>query len=149
MSAYVYTYNAGDPFPCGDISRATFIGMSWLKCGEILRAVVIQGAVRFRGNTVYYFSAILCSWKYWWKLNLAVGSQIAIVNILSDFGEGSPFSCIKNFWRLWRQTAKPPKLIPPTNFLAIWYTVTWHDGIGTLDFITFISPSYVDTMINQ
>ena len=35
--------------------------------------------------------------KYWWQLNLAVGSQIAILNVLADqvkfwrFGMGSPY----------------------------------------------------------
>ena len=27
--------------------------------------------------------SILYSWKYWWEINLAVGSQIAIANVLA------------------------------------------------------------------
>ena len=49
MSLFVCTYNARahtyivvDPVPCGEISRAAFIGMCWLKY-----------ASRFRGNTIH------------------------------------------------------------------------------------------------
>ena len=35
------------------------------------------------GTAMHYYY-ILYSWKYWRELNLAVGSQIAIANILVD-----------------------------------------------------------------
>ena len=44
VSLFVCTYNARahtyivvDPMPCGEISRAAFIGMSWLKYAAIFR----------------------------------------------------------------------------------------------------------------
>ena len=60
--------------------------------------------------------------KYWWELNLAVGSQIAITNILADlnlavwYGIAIRIYASKKFWQIliWqslRQSANPPNLI--------------------------------------
>ena len=43
VCVYTYMHIVVDSVPCGKISRAVFIGMSWPKY-----------AVRFRGNTVLY-----------------------------------------------------------------------------------------------
>ena len=61
--------------------------------------------------------------KYWQELNLGVGSQIAIVNILADlnlavrYGIAMRIYVSKKFWLIliwWllKQTPKPPNLIP-------------------------------------
>ena len=42
-----HTYVVLDPLPCGEISRAAFIGMIYLKVGEVSRATIIQGVARF------------------------------------------------------------------------------------------------------
>ena len=71
------------------------------------------------------------SQKYWQELNLVVGSQIAIPNVLADLNLVVRYRiaiCIytsKKFWRIliwWllRQSAKLP------NFPAIWYCLDWH-----------------------
>ena len=65
--------------------------------------------------------------KYWRELNLAVGSQIAILNVLADLNLAVQYgiaTCIyasKKFWRIliWqllKQTAKLPNLIPRQIF---------------------------------
>ena len=46
--------NIVDPLPCGEISGAAFIGMSWQKhAATFSRVVGFRSAARFRGNTVY------------------------------------------------------------------------------------------------
>ena len=65
--------------------------------------------------------------KYWRDLNLAVGSQITILNVLADLNLAVRYGIVmriyasKKFWRilirrLLKQTAKPPNLIPRQNF---------------------------------
>ena len=65
--------------------------------------------------------------KYWWELNLVVGSEIAITSVLADLNLAVWYGiaiCIytsKKFWqiliwRLLKQTAKPPYLIPHQIF---------------------------------
>ena len=60
---------------------------------------------------------------YWWELNLAVGSQIVIANVLADlnlairYGIAIHIYASKKFWwiliwRLLEQTTKMPNLIP-------------------------------------
>ena len=72
-------------------------------------------------------SYIPYSRKYWRELNLAVGSPIAIANILADlnlavrYGIAIHIYASKKFWRIliWQlleQTAKPPNLIPRQIF---------------------------------
>ena len=61
--------------------------------------------------------------KYWWELNLVVGSQIAIINVLVDlnlavrYGIAIRIYASKKFWRIliWqllKQTTKPTNLTP-------------------------------------
>ena len=50
-----HTHIAVDRLQCGEISRVEFIGMICMPestCGDLLWAVIIQGAVRFRGNNI-------------------------------------------------------------------------------------------------
>ena len=74
------------------------------------------------------------SWKYWRELNLVVGSQIAISNVLADLNLVVRYriaicTCMyasKKFWwiliwRLLRQSTKLPNLNSPPNFPAIQY----------------------------
>ena len=70
---------------------------------------------------------ILYSWKYWLELDLMVGSQIAITNVLVDlnlavrYGIAICLYASKKFWqilirRLLRQFPNPPNSIPHQVF---------------------------------
>ena len=80
---------------------------------------IFVGVVTYIG--AYHLSSayILYSWKYWQELDLVVGSQIAILNVLADLNlavwygiaiciyairNSVDFSCV--IWRLLEQTAK-------------------------------------------
>ena len=57
--ARAHTNIAVNPLQCGEISRVKFIGMICMPestCSDLLWAVIIQGAVRFRGNNIMVFS---------------------------------------------------------------------------------------------
>ena len=81
-------------------------------------------------NTVY-------SRKYWRELNLAVGSQIAIANVLADlnlavrYGIAIRIYASKKFWRINLAVAQAvrqfAKFNSPPNFPAIRYNITLHE----------------------
>ena len=60
------------------------------------------------------------SWKYWWELNLAVGSQIATANVLADLNLAVRYGIAMRIYAsnlvVLMQTAKPPNLIPHQIF---------------------------------
>ena len=56
------------------------------------------------------------SWKYGRELNLALGSQIAIANVLAVRYGIVIYMYTILIWRLLMQTAKPPNLIPRQIF---------------------------------
>ena len=54
----------------------------------IVHCTCSSAILLFPGHSVTFFSGfvyILYSRKYWWELNLAVGSQMAIAKVLVDF----------------------------------------------------------------
>ena len=86
-----------------------------------------QVAILFALPIVTCLYKVPYSRKYWRELNLVVGSQIAIANVLADlnlavrYGIAIHIYAGKKFWRIliwWllEQTAKPPNLIPRQIF---------------------------------
>ena len=64
--AHTYTHTAVDPVPCGEISRAAFIGMNWLKyvvtCG--CTCTVPYTLKFFQGLSISWFCQILVKNKF-------------------------------------------------------------------------------------